>query len=103
MARPVHRVYATCGTLLALGAAMAGIAGQTSGAVTSADDPRLAVLAKREAFIEKKAKRAAAIVERRWDVYRAGLKRNKMQAAQAQATPAVRYVTLPPVTVSRSS
>lgn len=104
MARPIHRIYATCGTVLALGAAMAGIASQGSGAGESAkEDSRLAALAKREAALEKKAKRASAIVDRRWAIYRSELKRRKAPATQAQAAPVVRYVTLPPVAVSRSS
>lgn len=104
MARPIHRIYATCGTLLALAGAMAGIASQGSGAGGGVkDDPRLATLAKREAALEKKAKRASAIVDRRWAIYRAELKKRKARAAQVQAAPVVRYVTLPPITVSRSS
>jgi hypothetical protein len=83
---------------------MAGIASQGSGAAASVnDDPRLAALAKREVALEKEAKRASAVVDRRWAIYRAELKKRKLKAAQAQATPVVRYVTLPPVTVSRSS
>jgi hypothetical protein len=104
MARPVSRLYASAGALLALGLAWAGIAGYgSSGASDAGNDPRLAALTAREKQIEAKATRARAIVEHRWDVYRAELRRRKQAAAQAAATPAVRYVTLPPVTVSRSS
>lgn len=104
MARPIHRIYATCATLLALGGAMAGIAGQGSGADTSAkEDPRLAALVKREVALEKKAKRASAIVDQRWAIYRSELKKRRARTAQAQAAPVVRYVTLPPLSVSRSS
>jgi hypothetical protein len=104
MARPVSRVYASAGALLALGLAWAGIAaGGRPGAAPVADDPRLVALAARQQRIEARAARARVIVERRWDAYRAELRRRKRAEAQAAAAPAVRYVTLPPITVSRSS
>jgi hypothetical protein len=104
MSRPVSRIYATCGACLALGLAWAGIASQGMGNSAPAPDPQIEALAVREAKIEAKAKRAKAIVDRRWAVYRAELKRRKVAAARvAAAPPVVRYVTLPPITVSRSS
>jgi hypothetical protein len=104
MARPVRRLYASATAVLALGLAWAGIAGAggPDGAAGS-DDPRVAQVAKREAQIEAKAARARMIVERRWDVYRAELRRRNRAAARAAATPVVRYITLPPITTSRSS
>jgi len=104
MARPVRRLYASAAAVLALGLAWAGIAGAggPDGAPGS-DDPRVAQLAEREAKIEAKAARALMIVERRWDVYRVELRRRNLAAARAATTPVVRYVTLPPITTSRSS
>src|SRR3990172_2279777 len=99
MARPVRRLYASAAAVLALGLAWAGIAG--AGGPDGA--PRVAQLAEREAKIEAKAARALMIVERRWDVYRVELRRRNLAATRAATTPVVRYVTLPPVTTSRSS
>ena len=104
MARPVRRIYAAGAALLSLGVAWAGIAGQgTNTAGGGGTDPRLTALAAREAQVQRSAAHARTVVDRRWAVYRKELRRRKQLAAAPAAAPVVRYVSLPPVTVSRSS
>jgi hypothetical protein len=73
-------------------------------------DPRLAALGEREARLRADAKVVSAIVDRRWDAYRAALQKRRVQIAQVETrpiastqAPAVRIVTLPALTVTRTS
>ena len=69
------------------------------------NDPRLAALAAREQRLRHESHVVRRIVQKRWAVYRVELKKRKAQlaAAPAAAAPSVRVVTLPPLTVTRTS
>lgn len=82
----------------------------------SAADPRLKVLAAREAQLRREAQLVNRVVARRWTVYRAALHarqvkiattkaRSSRLAASYMAAPSagVRIVTLPPLTITRTS
>ena len=86
-------------------------------------DPRLAALAAREAGLRHDSVLVRRIVARRWRVYRARLAKRKVEIAAARrrqaelaaaavapaapsaayAAPSVRVVTLPPLTITRTS
>jgi hypothetical protein len=73
-------------------------------------DPRLKTLAAREVQLRREARLVNAVVARRWAVYRAALKARKAQIAAMQlasvstsASSSVRVVTLPPLTITRTS
>jgi hypothetical protein len=69
---------------------------------TAAADPRLKALAARETQLRREARLVNRIVARRWTAYRAAL--HARQAAIAAAPSAsVRIVTLPPLTITRTS
>jgi hypothetical protein len=83
---------------------------------TAKADPRLKALTARETQLRRQAKLVNRIVARRWAAYRTALKARqaRIAAVQAQATqlasaPAgsasssVRVVTLPPLTITRTS
>lgn len=114
MTNHVVRLYALAATLAVFFVAWAAIAAHPWQAEASADDPRLVQLAAREKQLRQEAAVVQRIVKRRWAVYDAGLKERQRQnaglrrqaelaAAQPPATPAVRIVTLPPVTSTRTS
>lgn len=73
----------------------------------AAADPRVAALTARQQRVHLESLRVQKIVRARWAAYRAALaKHNTAAAAQlasAPATPSVRVVTLPPLTVTRMS
>jgi hypothetical protein len=75
-------------------------------------DPRVAALAAREQRLRHESLAVRRIVQKRWTVYRVELQKRKAQIAAAQqaqlatapaAAPSVRVVTLPPLTVTRTS
>jgi hypothetical protein len=81
-----------------------------------AADPRLKVLAAREAQLRREAKLVNTLVAHRWAVYRAALHTRQLEIAAAKARSAqvatsytaapsagVRIVTLPPLTITRTS
>jgi hypothetical protein len=76
---------------------------------TAAPDPRLAALAAREAQLRAESTAAQRLVNDRWATYRRELARIRAERGVQSAPPAnvapppVRVVTLPPVTVTRSS
>jgi hypothetical protein len=84
---------------------------------TQAADPRLTTLAARESQLRREAQLVNRVVARRWAAYRTALRdrRTQIAAAKAQAArvaasynaaPAagsVRIVTLPPLTITRTS
>jgi hypothetical protein len=83
---------------------------------TAAADPRLKGLAAREAQLRREAQLVNRVVARRWTVYRAALHarqvkiattkaRSSQIAASYTAAPSagVRIVTLPPLTITRTS
>jgi hypothetical protein len=70
-----------------------------------ASDPRLAALAAREQRVRAETVIVQRIVSDRWATYRRELARLRLQAAAppAVSAPAVKVVTLPPLTVTRTS
>jgi len=75
-------------------------------------DPRLAALVSREQRLRHESLVVRRIVQKRWAVYRVELQKRKAQIAAAEqaqlaaapaAAPSVRVVTLPPLTVTRTS
>jgi hypothetical protein len=73
-------------------------------------DPRLAALATREQRLRRESAVVRRIVARRWAAYRRELKARRAQIAAvaqtqlaAAASPSVRVVTLPPLTITRTS
>lgn len=81
----------------------------TSGGAQS--DPRLTALAAREQRLRHESAAVQKLVGHRWAVYRAQLRTRqsqiaaakRVQAQQAAAAPSVRVVSLPPLTVTRTS
>jgi hypothetical protein len=84
---------------------------------TAASDPRLKMLAAREAQLRHEARLVKRVVARRWATYRAALHAREVEIAAAKArsarlaassyaappSAAVRIVTLPPLTITRTS
>ncbi len=76
---------------------------------TAKADPRLKTLAVREAQLRHEARLVNAIVARRWAAYHAALKARQAQNAARQlasvstSSSSVRVVTLPPLTITRTS
>jgi hypothetical protein len=88
---------------------------------TAAADPRLRALAARESQLRHESKLVHQVVAQRWALYRSELHARKAQIAlvharaarasvsvaassgAAPATPAVRIVNLPPLTITRTS
>jgi hypothetical protein len=78
--------------------------------VSTKPDPRLAALAAREQQVRRESIVVRKLVQQRWTVYRVRLRARRAQIASAQraqttavAAPSVRVVTLPPLTVTRTS
>jgi hypothetical protein len=72
----------------------------------AAADPRVAALTARQQRVHFESLRVQKVVRARWAAYRAALAKHNAGAAQlasAPATPSVRVVTLPPLTVTRMS
>jgi hypothetical protein len=73
-------------------------------------DPRLTALATREQRLRQESLAVQKVVRRRWNVYRVELRQRQAQIAAvrhaqlaAAPAPSVRVVTLPPLTVTRTS
>lgn len=104
----VGRLYAIALALVVFFLAWAVVAARPWGATKA--DPRLKALAVREAQLRAEAKLVNRVVARRWAAYRTALKTRRAAIAAASATaPAaytggsVRVVTLPPLTITRTS
>ncbi len=124
------RLYALVAAVLVFFVAWAAIAAHPWGTQKAAtQDPRLAALQQREKRIRAESLAVQRIVDRRWAAYRAQLALRRqdiaaLKAAQAKASlasaqaasvpatapapapaaaPSVRVVTLPPVTITRTS
>jgi hypothetical protein len=120
------RLYALALALVVFFLAWAAVAAHPW--AKAASDPRLQALAAREARLRQEAKLVNRVVAERWTAYRAELRMRSTQiaaakariaaakaAAQAQvsytqaaapaasAAPSVRVVTLPPLTITRTS
>ena len=127
MTSHVARLYALAAGVLVFFVTWAGVAAhpwQTRAA--TAQDPRLAALQVREQRLRAESLAVKRIVDRRWAVYRAhlALRRHEIAAINAvnakarasslvsapaavsgggAAAPPVRVVTLPPLTITRTS
>jgi hypothetical protein len=73
-------------------------------------DPRLAALAVRERQLRRESAVVRRLVQHRWAVYRVQLKQRRTQISAAHraqlaaaAAPSVRVVSLPPLTITRTS
>jgi hypothetical protein len=110
------RLYATAFALVVFFLSWSVIAARPW--ASSAPDPRLALLAARERHLRRESVLVRRTVEHRWAVYRAALRVRKTQIAAARqqqqqqqaqlaaapaAAPAVQVVSLPPVTITRTS
>jgi hypothetical protein len=103
MASHAGRLYALALGLVVFFLAWAVVAAHPWGA--SAADPRMKALAARETQLRRQAKLVNRIVALRWAAYRSALKARRAQIASASAasTSSVRVVTLPPLTITRTS
>lgn len=110
----VGRLYSLALALVIFFLAWAVVAARPWSA--SAADPRLKVLASREAQLRREAQLVNRVVARRWTAYRAALHTRQAEIAAAKARTAqlavsytaapaagVRIVTLPPLTITRTS
>jgi hypothetical protein len=111
------RLYAAAFALLVFFVAWAAIAARPWAQAKA--DPRVAALAAREQALRRESVLVQKVVRQRWSTYRAQLRARKTQIAAAKrqlvtaaaappvsaapATPSVRVVTLPPLTITRTS
>jgi hypothetical protein len=110
------RLYAFALALLIFFLAWATIAARPW--VRARPDPRLAALAARERRLQHDSVLVRRVVQHRWAVYRVALKKRQAQIEAARTaqlaaarsaqlaaapSPSVRVVTLPPLTVTRTS
>jgi hypothetical protein len=110
------RLYALALALVVFFLAWAAVAAHPW--ARAAADPRLKVLALREAQLRRESRLVQAVVASRWSAYRARLRvrRTEIAAANARAAavpaapavraaaaPAVRVITLPPHVITRTS
>jgi len=117
MTSHTSRLYALAFALVAFFLAWAVVAAHPW--TTVARDKRLQALAAREAQLRQEAKLVNQVVAQRWAVYRSELQLRRAQIAAAKtratqaaasysasaapASPSVRVVTLPPLTITRTS
>lgn len=111
----VARLYALALALVVFFLAWAVVAARPWSTPTA--DPRLRTLAARETQLRREAQLVNRVVARRWETYRRALHARRMQIAAAKAhaaqvaasysappaTRSVRIVTLPPLTITRTS
>lgn len=123
MTSHVARLYALAVGLLVFFVAWTAVAAHPwKTSTAAAPDPRYAALQAREHRLRAESLAVKRIVERRWAVYRAHLAARKREIANITAantrarslasapiattggsTPSVRIVTLPPLTITRTS
>ena len=111
MTSPVGRMYATALALVLFFLTWAVVAAKPWAQTSTSADPRLHALAVREARLRHDAKIVNRIVARRWATYRRELASRRAQIASIKAAAAapvyssasVRVVTLPPLTITRTS
>jgi hypothetical protein len=117
MASHTGRLYALAFALVAFFLAWAVVAAHPW--ATAGTDPRLRALAVRETELRREAKLVNQVVAQRWALYKSELqvRRSRIAAAKTRATqiaavssastasasPSVRVVTLPPLTITRTS
>lgn len=112
MTSPVGRMYATALALVLFFLTWAAVAAKPWAQSSTSADPRLHALALREARLRHDAKIVRRVVARRWATYRRELASRRAQIASIKAAAAaapvyssasVRVVTLPPLTITRTS
>jgi hypothetical protein len=110
MTSHVGRLYALAIALLVFFITWAAVAARPWVASTQSVDPRLNALAAREQQLRRESVVVRRVVAHRWAVYRVELRKRNAQIATAHraqlaaaAAPAVRVVTLPPLTITRTS
>jgi hypothetical protein len=102
MTSHVGRLYAAVATVLAFFVLWAAIAAHPWR--STATDPRLTALAQREQVLRREAVLVRQIVARRTAAAKsAKAAQSELAAATTQAAPSVRVVTLPPLTITRTS
>jgi hypothetical protein len=110
MTSHVGRLYALALALLVFFIAWSAFAARPW-ATSVKTDPRVAALAVREQRIRHESVVVQRIVQKRWALYRAELRKRNVAiaarraqlAAAPAAGPSVRVVNLPPLTVTRTS
>ena len=109
MTSHVGRLYALAIALLVFFITWAAVAAKPW-ATSTASDPRLQSIAARERQVRAESAAVRRLVNQRWAVYRKQLKVRQGQIADAKhtqliaaAAPSVRVVTLPPLTITRTS
>jgi hypothetical protein len=103
------RLYALAVTLVVFFLTWTVVATRPWGA-SARPDPRLAALAIREQQLRRESIVVRRLVQHRWAVYRVQLKQRHAQISAAHraqlaaaSAPSVRVVSLPPLTVTRTS
>ena len=107
-----HRIYAVAVALVVFFVSWAAVAARPW--ATPKPDPRLAALAQREQRLRADATLVQQVVDQRMAAYRVALRARQSQIAQAKSrallaaqttatAPTVRVVTLPPLTITRTS
>jgi hypothetical protein len=109
MTSHVGRLYALAIAILVFFLTWTAVAARPW-ATTAQADPRLTALAAREQRVRTESAAVSRIVHQRWAVYQRQLKSRQVQIAAANraqvlaaAAPSVRVVTLPPLTITRTS
>jgi predicted lipid-binding transport protein (Tim44 family) len=113
MTSHVGRLYAAVAAVLVFFVLWAVIAAHPWKATRKTTDPRLVALAQREQLLRREAVLVQQIVAQRAAAARraraqlasahAAQARAQLASAQAPAAPSVRVVTLPPLTITRTS
>ena len=121
MTNHVARLYALVAAVLVFFVAWAAIAAHPWQTRAATSDPRLAALQVREQRLRAESLAVKRIVDRRWAAYRAQLALRKREIASVRSqnaktrtrrggarscprgAPSVRVVTLPPLTITRTS
>lgn len=110
MVNHTGRLYALALALLVFFMTWAAVAAQPWATSSAQADPRLRAIAARERQVRAESAAVGRLVKRRWALYRKELKRRQGQIAAAKhaqliaaAAPSVRVVTLPPLTITRTS
>jgi hypothetical protein len=120
MTNHVVRLYALVAAVFVFFVAWAAIAAHPWQTRAATSDPRLATLQAREQRLRAESLAVKRIVDRRWATYRAQLALRKQKIASvrlqnvktrataaalasAATAPSVRVVTLPPLTITRTS
>lgn len=94
----VVRLYAATGAVLVFCLSWVTVAAKPWATGAAAPDPRIAALDARQQHLQRESVAVRRLVARRWAAYRA----NQRTRAAARP-PDVRVVTLPPLTVTRTS